>query len=64
MVAAVAVLDPQIAPNPALANTVAIVRPPLQCPIHVWAVLKSFWLIPEAKAKVPIRINMGITLNG
>ncbi len=35
MVAAVAVLDPQIAPNPAQAKTVATVRPPRSPPTQV-----------------------------
>jgi hypothetical protein len=47
IVAAVAVLDPQIAAKPAQAMIVAIARPPRVLPIHVYAVSYRLLLTPE-----------------
>ena len=62
IVAAVAVLEPHTAANPAQAPTVAMASPPRKCPSHLWAESYRRWLMPEAKANCPIRIKRGMTL--
>ncbi len=61
MVAAVASEEPQMAPNPALAPTAAIATPPLRCPSHEAAALKSAADMPDRVANCPMRMNSGTT---
>jgi hypothetical protein len=62
MVAAVATLEPQMAPKAAQASTEAIARPPLKRAITAAANSNSARLKPPCVAKLPIRMNSGITL--
>ena len=61
MAAAAAVVDPHMAPKPAQARMVAMARPPGRRPAHLWAALKRRLLMPEWKAMVPMRMNIGAT---
>ena len=61
MVAAVARDEPQIAPNIAQPPTVAIARPPRQCPTQARVAWNSARLIPALVANCPIRRNNGTT---
>ena len=62
MVAAVATDEPQIAPNAAQASTAAIARPPRKRDITTLANSNSALEMPPCVAKLPIRMNSGITL--
>jgi hypothetical protein len=61
MVAAVAMDEPQMAPKAALAITAAIARPPRKRAISVAATSNSALEMPPCVAKLPIRMNSGIT---
>ena len=62
MVAAVATDEPQMAPKAALASTEAIARPPRKRPITAAAKSNRAFEMPPCVAKLPIRMNSGITL--
>ena len=62
MVAAVATEEPQMAPNAAQASTPAMARPPRKRPITAAANSNNALLMPPWVAKLPIRMNSGITL--
>jgi hypothetical protein len=62
MVAAVATEEPQIAPKAAQVSTAAIASPPLKRAIAAAATSNSALLMPPWVAKLPIRMNSGITL--
>jgi hypothetical protein len=62
IVAAVALVDPDIAENPAQAPMVAIARPPLKLPINTYTESYNLLLIPEWKAICPINTKRGITV--
>ena len=61
MVAAVATDEPQIAPNAAQASTAAIARPPRKRPMTTLANSNSAFEMPPWVAKLPIRMNSGMT---
>ena len=61
MVAAVATDDPQIAPNAALAMTAAMAKPPLKRAMTTLANSNKALEMPPWVAKLPIRMNSGIT---
>ena len=61
MVAAVAIDEPQMAPNAALAMTAAMANPPRKRAITELANSNSAFEIPPCVAKLPIRMNSGIT---
>ena len=61
MVAAVAIEEPQMAPKPAQAHTVAMARPPRKCPMQVYAARNSCCDMPARVTKLPIRMNSGTT---
>ena len=62
-VAAVATLEPEVAAKPALVSTLAMARPPGSWPTHLRATLNSLCPTPAFCAKLPIRINSGITVS-
>ena len=61
MVAAVAMDEPQIAPNAALAPTAAMASPPLKRAMSTLANWNSALEMPPCVAKLPMRMNSGIT---
>ena len=61
MVEAVAVEDPQIAPNMALAPMVAQATEPGTRDSHLRQKSYSPWLKPAAKQALPIKVNSGMT---
>jgi len=61
MVAAVATDEPQMEPKAALANTAAMANPPLKRPMMPAANWNRALLIPPCVAKLPIRMNSGMT---
>ena len=61
-VAAVAVAEPQMAPNTVHPATVAIARPPAICPTNLLAVSYSLFAIPAWKASWPIKMKRGTTV--
>ena len=61
MVAAVAIEEPQMAPNPAQAITVAIARPPRRWPMKAYAALNNSCDMPARVTKLPIRMKSGTT---
>ena len=61
MVAAVAIEEPQMAPKPAQAQTVAIARPPRKWPMQVLAARNSSRDIPARVTRLPIRMKSGTT---
>ncbi|MCY1380138.1 hypothetical protein D9M69_679280 [compost metagenome] len=61
MVAAVATEEPQMAPKPALASTAAMASPPLNRAVTTLANWNSALEMPPCVAKLPIRMNSGIT---
>ena len=63
MVAAVAMDDPQMAPNPAEAITLAMANPPLRCPTNACAAVYNSDAIPARVTRLPISTNNGITDN-
>ena len=62
MVAQVALVDPQMAENPAQAKVVAMAMPPGRWPINRKATLKRRVLMPAWKATCPMKIKRGITV--
>src|SRR5690606_15050148 len=62
-VAAVATLEPEVQANPALVSTLAMARPPGQCPTHLRATLNRRWPTPAWCANAPIRMNRGTTVS-
>ncbi len=63
MVAHVAAHDPQIAPKPALAATVAAARLPGSRASHAWPARYRLPDSPAWKAKLPIMMKRGMTIN-
>jgi len=61
MVAAVATDEPQMAPKAALAITAAMARPPLKRAMTTLAKSNSALEMPPWVAKLPIRMNSGMT---
>lgn len=61
MVAAVAMDEPQMAPKPAQAMTLAMARPPRKCPTKVKAKRYNSLDMPARVTKLPIRMNKGTT---
>ena len=61
MVAAVAIEEPQIEPNPAQATMVDIASPPFQWPMKAYAARNSSLDMPARETKLPIRMNSGTT---
>ena len=61
MVAAVAIEEPQIAPNPAQAMIVAIARPPRRWPMNAYAARNNCCDMPARVTRLPIRMNRGTT---
>ena len=61
MVAAVATEEPQIAPKAAAAITAAMARPPRKRAVSTLANSNSALEMPPCVAKLPIRMNSGIT---
>ena len=61
IVAAVAIDEPQIAPKPAQASTVACARPPRTWPTNEYAARNSSCARPARATKLPIRMNSGTT---
>ena len=62
MVAAVATDEPQMAPKAAQAITAPIASPPLKRDMAAAATSNSALLMPPWVAKLPIRMNSGMTL--
>src|SRR5438105_15434797 len=60
-VAAVAMDEPQMPPNPADAHTVAIASPPRSWPWNAYAARNSSCDMPARVTKLPIRMNSGTT---
>jgi len=63
MVAADAVLDPDMAPKPALARTVEMATPPGKCPSQRLARLNNSLARPPLEVNSAIKINIGIVVN-
>ena len=61
MVAAVAIEDPQMAPKPAQAHTVAIASPPRRWPMQVFAARNSSCDIPARVTRLPMSMKSGTT---
>ena len=55
-------LDPVQAPNRALAQVVAMARPPGSRPTHLYAVSKARLLMPACVANSPMMMNSGNTV--
>ena len=62
IVAAVATDEPLMAPKAAHASKEAMAKPPLKPPITLAANSNKDLLMPPLVAKLPIRMNNGITL--
>src|SRR5207249_9487609 len=60
-VAAVAIDEPQMPPNPADAHTVAIASPPRRWPMKAYAARNSSRDMPARVTKLPIRMKSGTT---
>ncbi len=61
MVAAVAIEEPQMAPKPAQAHTVAMASPPRRWPMHLWAARNSSCDMPARVTRLPMRMKSGMT---
>src|SRR4051812_33872786 len=61
MVAAVAMEEPQIAPKPAHAATVACASPPRRWPMKEYAAWNNSCASPARATKLPMRMKSGMT---